>query len=115
VTFELNSHLRQIQAGVFCCCPSLKSICIPASVEIICESCFSRCDLLSSITFERQSVLAQIGREAFANCPLLQSISLPDSFAANRKSLSSLPVSFPHCFISISNASLKTLRMEFEA
>jgi hypothetical protein len=35
-------------------CSKLKSICIPASVEILCTQCFARCLELYSVTFETE-------------------------------------------------------------
>jgi hypothetical protein len=40
-------------------------IVIPASVEMLSESCFYWCELLSSVTFESGSRLPPIEKEAF--------------------------------------------------
>jgi hypothetical protein len=63
----------------FCDCSSLKSISIPASVEIVCEKCFHCCTSLSSLTFESGSNLKQIDAGAFSLCFLLQSVRIPKS------------------------------------
>jgi hypothetical protein len=51
-TFELGSTLSLIETKVFRACSSLSSICVPASVETIGESCFSDCSALTTVTFE---------------------------------------------------------------
>jgi hypothetical protein len=38
--FESGSKLRRIEARAFADCEQLESICIPATVEILCGSCF---------------------------------------------------------------------------
>jgi hypothetical protein len=58
---------------------SLSSICIPSSVDRLCQLCFSRCEALSVVTFERGSPLSRIDRSAFFNCLSLSSICIPSS------------------------------------
>jgi hypothetical protein len=41
-----------IEDGAFSVCSSLKSICIPSSLERIKHDCFNRCSSLSRVTFE---------------------------------------------------------------
>jgi hypothetical protein len=43
LTFESNSQLGRIGAYAFSECLSLRSICMPSSITILCESCFSKC------------------------------------------------------------------------
>jgi hypothetical protein len=57
----------------------LLAICIPSSVEKICESCFNGCKSLSTITFESGSKLSCIENDAFCNCSSLSSIGIPSS------------------------------------
>jgi hypothetical protein len=77
ISFEDGSQLTQI--GAFACssCLSLRSICIPASVELLGDSCFNSCGSLAQFTFEPGSRLAQIGTCAFAHCSALTSICIP--------------------------------------
>jgi hypothetical protein len=55
VEFESNSQMRRIEENAFWNCSSLKSICIPASVEIICERCFSKCIALFPLCHSNQN------------------------------------------------------------
>jgi hypothetical protein len=77
ITFELNSHLTQIESEAFSD-SSLQSILIPMNVEILGSECFSFCKSLSSITFESNSHLARIESEAFSSSSL-QSIFIPST------------------------------------
>jgi hypothetical protein len=79
LTFESRSKLIRIEALALSGCSSLKSICIPASVEIVCEKCFHACSLLSSLTFESGSKLKEIEAEAFFFCFSLPSLRIPPS------------------------------------
>jgi hypothetical protein len=56
---------------------TLKSICIPASVEILEKCCFLGCSSLSGLTFELGSRLTRICESAFAYCSSLVSICIP--------------------------------------
>jgi hypothetical protein len=60
-------------------CLSLATICIPSSVERICDYSFNRCQSLSRITFERRSKISFIGRFAFSDCSSLSSICVPSA------------------------------------
>jgi hypothetical protein len=82
--FEPGSRLRRLGHELFVYCRSLKSICIPASVEVIDGYCFQRSvnkslDLLvlESVTFEAGSQLRAIKPYAFYGCGLLTQICLP--------------------------------------
>jgi hypothetical protein len=55
-----------------------RSIHPPASIEVICESCFSWCDSLESISLASNSKLARIEGKAFYESGL-KSIDLPAS------------------------------------
>lgn len=57
----------------------LKSIEIPASVEVIGEKAFARCRYLSRITFEPGSRLRTIGKGAFQQTWLLSAVEIPAS------------------------------------
>jgi hypothetical protein len=48
-----------------------REICIPSSVEIICERCFSQCDTISFVSFESEAKLSRIGESAFGFCSSL--------------------------------------------
>jgi hypothetical protein len=78
VTFESESQLIRI-AFFLLKFESLKFICIPASVEILCERCFFGCRSLETLTFDTGSKLSYIEGEAFLNCRSLTSIFLPAS------------------------------------
>jgi hypothetical protein len=71
--------LARIEREVFASCLSLKSICIPASVEIIDCDCFASCSSLADLTFECGSRMTQIAGRAFDRCSSLQSICIPAS------------------------------------
>jgi hypothetical protein len=60
-------------------CSSLRSICIPSSVEKLGKDCFSLCESLSTVTFESGSKLSSIEEFAFAYCSSLSSICIPSS------------------------------------
>jgi hypothetical protein len=77
VTFESDSQLFRIERRVFHECKSLRSICIPSSLETLCPQCFSQCGRLSSLTFEPGSRLSWIQDRAFWSCNSLRSICLP--------------------------------------
>jgi hypothetical protein len=52
----------------------LKSICIPASGEILESECFDDCTSLTKVTFEPNSRLGWIGYWAFSKCLSLKSL-----------------------------------------
>jgi hypothetical protein len=56
----------------------LRTIQIPASVEVLCESCFSNCESLISVTFESHSKLQRIEESAFTWSGL-RTIQIPAS------------------------------------
>jgi hypothetical protein len=58
---------------------SLKSICIPSSIETISDHCFCDCRNLSILTFESGCKVLILGESAFRNCSSLQSICIPSS------------------------------------
>jgi hypothetical protein len=55
VTFEAGCQISFFGEFAFERCSSLKSICIPASVEICPKSCFRKCGKLTGIVFESGS------------------------------------------------------------
>jgi hypothetical protein len=84
VTFEPGSQLRQLDMYNFALCPLVKSLDIPASVEVLSVSHFATEDAfvgsaLESITFERGSKLREIQEHSFSGYAFLKSISLPGS------------------------------------
>jgi hypothetical protein len=115
VKFEPGSQIRRIETGTFSQCFSLKSICIPASVEFLERSCLcadmvrrlglnaSMCmalefSQLESLTFEPGSKLREIESGAFCGCELLQEICIPTS--VQKLSAASFPRS-RHCRIEL--------------
>jgi hypothetical protein len=79
VTFEPPAHLQIIPDRVFDGCISLKSICIPISVNIIGDSAFRHFEALSIVVFESPSTVTKFGCDAFAFCVSLRSINIPSS------------------------------------
>jgi hypothetical protein len=77
VTFESNSKLHRIDESAFGW-SGLKTIEIPASVEVVCKSCFYECKSLTSVTFESNSKLQRIEESAFAESDL-RTIEIPAS------------------------------------
>jgi hypothetical protein len=79
VTFEAGARLSRIESHAFWDCSSLSSICIPLRVEILCKSCFGKCQALSVVTFRSGSQLSDIESHAFSQCSSLSSITIPSS------------------------------------
>ena len=77
VTFAAGSCLKRIEMWAFSRCRSLKEIEIPASVEVLCESCFVGRTSLSRVTFAAGSCLKRIEKEAFSGCESLKEIEIP--------------------------------------
>jgi hypothetical protein len=75
ISFESNSKLSRIEGSAFSE-SGLRSIHLPASLEVICESCFSHCKSLESISFAPNSKLSRIEGWAFCASGLL-AIHLP--------------------------------------
>jgi hypothetical protein len=76
---ELGSFgkYREIGPYSFVNCSVMRSIYIPASIEILGDSCFGRCSSLFQITFESGSKLTRIGQEPFQYCSSLTIICIP--------------------------------------
>jgi hypothetical protein len=55
----------------------LKSVDIPANVELLGDSCFLHRSSLSGITFESGSKLLRFGSLVFSNCSSLKLIFVP--------------------------------------
>jgi hypothetical protein len=77
MSFELNSTLWRIEGWAFYG-SALASVHLPASVEVLCRSCFSHCKSLESISFAPNSKLSRIEECAFRESGLL-AIQLPAS------------------------------------
>jgi hypothetical protein len=60
IAFEFQSELYEIGTKSISNSSSLRSICLPASVEFLGEHSFSHCRSLSSFTFESGSKLSRI-------------------------------------------------------
>jgi hypothetical protein len=69
--------LRQMVPELFSGCQRLKSVLIPASIEILGNCCFSNCTLLTEIIFEPGSKLNEMAVMLFIKCYSLQSICIP--------------------------------------
>jgi hypothetical protein len=59
-------------------CKHLKSINIPATVEVIGEGAFENCRLLSEVNFAENGALTEISNWAFYNCHELKNIVIPE-------------------------------------
>jgi hypothetical protein len=79
VTFENDSKLQRLPPRTFEKCAALKSICIPASVEIVGERTFSCCTSLEIVSFAPGSKINQIERGVFEKCISLKAIRIPAS------------------------------------
>jgi hypothetical protein len=85
ITFEPDSQLREFDLSAISACQSLKSICIPASVELIRSWVAADDDydyppiLVERITFEPGSRLREIQKWSFSVCDSLRAICLPAS------------------------------------
>lgn len=64
LTFHSASQLSRVE-GVAFFRRGLRSIHLPASVELICDGCFHDCASLESISFDCPSKLSRIERKAF--------------------------------------------------
>jgi hypothetical protein len=82
VAFESDSRLTSVGESCFAE-GSLKSICIPAAVQVLCESSFAgdscQPNPLESLTFEAGSRLTRIEELCFVHCCALRSVCLPRS------------------------------------
>jgi hypothetical protein len=77
IKFETGAKLQRIEELVFAK-GGLKSIVVPSSIEVLCESCFSGCEALSPITFQSDSHLRRTEISAFGWSGL-HSIIIPSS------------------------------------
>jgi hypothetical protein len=109
-----DSQLRKFERWVFKTCPSLKSICIPARVEIICSDCFASCKSLTSYKFELNSRLKPIAFSAFSFCSPLRLICIPPAFPGNRILTLRFCLFSCHCLLDLYESSLKRLRRLLE-
>jgi hypothetical protein len=69
LTFEAPCRVTRIEKEAFGECVALKSVLIPASVEVLCPRAFSHCGV-SVVTFESGSRLRRIEELAFGWCDL---------------------------------------------
>jgi hypothetical protein len=79
IVFESNSHLTSIEECSCCGCSALRSICIPASADVLYPKRFHMCQSLSLLAFESGSRLTRIEYDAFADCRSLRLLCLPAS------------------------------------
>jgi hypothetical protein len=87
VTFISLSHLMKFMGTrAFCICDSLRSICIPGSVEFLGKECFVACSSLTTLIFESGSQLTEIQEGVFSGCSSLNSICIPSAVRILRKS-----------------------------
>jgi hypothetical protein len=61
VSFERGSKLSRIVRESFCDCPSLRSFCIPAQLEVVAWDVVTDCKSLTELTFEIPSRLKRLG------------------------------------------------------
>jgi hypothetical protein len=95
ITFEKISEIKVIDEQAFTGCVSLRSICIPASVEVIGNNCFGltdsdesyRCKSLEFVIIESGSMLREVGSNVFKGCDSLPRVEVFPDFAANQRSL----------------------------
>jgi hypothetical protein len=77
--FECGSKVREITRAAFSDITALRSIRIPASVEMLHGYCFSKCISLSDVTFEQGSRLQRIDKCAFSQCRSIPVVCIPSS------------------------------------
>jgi hypothetical protein len=71
--------LREIGSSAFVHCSSLKSIRIPAGVELLGRRCFGDCPMLTELLIERGSKLSQINDSVFLSlAPAASPMPRPD-------------------------------------
>jgi hypothetical protein len=102
IRFEPGSQIRGFENSPFDACKSLKSICIPASVEMLCTCCFVgdrfhegerflSTSGLENVTFEPGSQLREIEVGGFYGCESVKHLCIPAS--VETMSAASLPTS----------------------
>jgi hypothetical protein len=119
--FEAGSSITRLEVAIFDPCLSLKSIYIPASVEVLrrrhwfphldeepCPADRSAFYQLQHVTFEPGSRLQHIGEGTFYGCEFLQQICIPAS--VEKLNAASLPRS-RNCRIEVDNGN-RYFRME---
>jgi hypothetical protein len=79
IRFESGSRISVFPVAAFAICGVLKSISIPATVEVISADCFCGCMQLNTVTFETGSRVSVFGDRAFSDCYSLAAICLPSS------------------------------------
>jgi hypothetical protein len=105
---EDGSKLRIIGRSALAHCRSLRSISIPASVEIIEASAFKKCTGLESCIIADKANVVRIEKEAFSKCFLLRSVYIPLRVEAIRENCFKKCRSL-HLLRFVPSASLKTL------
>ena len=75
---SLSSGIATIPYMVAAECLHLKSVNIPATVEVIDERAFENCRLLSEVNFAEGGALTEIGNWAFYNCHELKNVVIPE-------------------------------------
>jgi hypothetical protein len=95
ITFEKGSKIKEISEQAFTGCISLRSICIPASVEVIGNNCFGRtvsdesygCESLEFVIIESGSMLREVGSNVFKGCYSLPRVEIFGDFTQKQRSL----------------------------
>jgi hypothetical protein len=82
---------------------SVKSVCIPSSIETIASDCFFHCRILSILTFESCCKVSSLGAAAWSNCPYNE---LPDSLTIFVLSVLSCRSQFQLSFVPYGNPPL---------
>jgi hypothetical protein len=73
LAFASDCQVSTLGVQAFSGCSSLQSICIPSSIESICDYCFSNCASLSSLTFASDCKVSTLDVQAFSGCSSLVS------------------------------------------
>jgi hypothetical protein len=87
--------VKKIGVRAFMECISLRTICIPASVEVIDEYCFGLtvsdrfygCKSLESVIIASSSMLKEVGSNVFNECDSLHRIEIFPDFTKIQRSL----------------------------
>jgi hypothetical protein len=89
---RLYRHVQEIHSREQLARPSLADapvrICIPSSVQALCQECFSGSPSLSTVAFESSSRLSCIRDSVFEKCSSLSSISVPSPLKSLARSVS---------------------------
>lgn len=74
---DIPSSVKQLRAGCFAYCESLKTVKLPNSISILSGSTFTGCISLEEIDIP--NTITEIGQSCFHDCTSLSSIKIPNS------------------------------------